>query len=84
VEAAGFGVVLTLAGLATLATLVPYAFSSLALARMQWAERGHVPARQLIGALAVTLLALAYSIWAIVGSGGDAILFDGTTLTIPD
>jgi len=66
--------------LATLATLVPYAFSSLALARMQWAERGHVPARQLIGALAVTLLALAYSIWAIVGSGGDAILWGSLLL----
>jgi APA family basic amino acid/polyamine antiporter len=61
--------------LATMTTLVPYAFSSLALVRMQWAERGQMPRGRLTGALAVTLLAFAYSIWAIVGSGADAVLW---------
>jgi basic amino acid/polyamine antiporter, APA family len=61
--------------LATMTTLVPYALSSLALARMQWAERGRTAAGRLIRGLAVTLLSLAYSIWAIVGSGGDAVFW---------
>jgi APA family basic amino acid/polyamine antiporter len=61
--------------LATITTLVPYALSSLALARMQWAERGEMAAGRLIRALAVTLLSLAYSVWAIVGSGADAVFW---------
>jgi len=61
--------------LATITVLVPYAFSSLALARMQWRERGSVPAPHLVVRLTVTLAALAYSIWAIVGAGADAVLW---------
>ena len=42
---------------------------------MQWAERAQMARGRLTGALAATLLALAYSIWAIVGSGADAVLW---------
>jgi len=61
--------------LATLTTLVPYAFSSFALLRMQWKERGRAPTHRMAGPLAVTVLALAYSLWTIVGSGGDAVFW---------
>jgi len=67
----------------TLATLVPYLFSSLALVRM---ERREAVSRQPLavsaaagrwraGAVLVPLLAFGYSLWAVVGTGGETILW---------
>ncbi len=61
--------------LATLTTLVPYAFSTAALALMHFRERKRLSRAQLANALAVALLALLYSVWAIVGSGGDTVFW---------
>jgi basic amino acid/polyamine antiporter, APA family len=57
--------------LATLATLVPYAFSSAAFVVSQTRQGRPLPARR----LAVAVLALAFSSWAIVGSGADTVLW---------
>jgi APA family basic amino acid/polyamine antiporter len=67
--------------LSTTACLVLYALCSLALLRLQWtkelgaARRGDVP-------LAIVgILATAYSLWAIIGAGTEAVLW-GTALLL--
>jgi APA family basic amino acid/polyamine antiporter len=64
----------------TLATLVPYLFSSLALVRWEAVSRqpSAVSARAgrwRAGAVLVPLLAFGYSLWAVVGTGGETILW---------
>ena len=61
--------------LATLTTLVPYAFSTAALVLMHVRERKRLSGAQLAQALAVALLAFLYSAWAIVGTGADAVFW---------
>jgi basic amino acid/polyamine antiporter, APA family len=66
--------------LSTTACLVMYALCSAALLRLQWkgqlagARRGSVP-------LAIVgILATAYSLWAIVGAGGEAVAWGAVLL----
>ena len=76
---------------ATLATLVPYLFSSLALVKREWPQAtglrpqasdlgpqttdlGGAPVRRYAGAI-VPLLAFGYSLWAVVGTGLETILW---------
>jgi basic amino acid/polyamine antiporter, APA family len=68
--------------LSTTACLVLYAVCSLALLRLQWtgkladARKGTVP-------LAVVgILACAYSLWAIVGAGGEAVAWGAGLLAL--
>jgi APA family basic amino acid/polyamine antiporter len=68
--------------LSTTACLVLYALCSLALLRLQWskelgpARRGDVP-------LAIVgILATAYSLWAIVGAGVEAVLWGAALLLL--
>jgi len=61
--------------LSTLATLVAYAFSSLALAVSSLKAPERLRGRRLAGQLGVALLAFAYSLWAIVGAGRDAVFW---------
>ena len=68
--------------LSTTACLVLYALCSLALLRLQWtnqlgaARRGTVP-------LAIAgVLATAYSLWAIVGAGAEAVLWGAALLLL--
>jgi len=61
--------------LATLSTLVPYAFSALSQLVLFSRGRGRVSGERLKGPVAVAVLALLYSIWAIVGSGINIILW---------
>jgi len=57
--------------LATLTTLVPYAFSSVAFV-VSSVRRGKAPpARRVV----VAALAFAFSVWAIVGSGSDTVFW---------
>jgi APA family basic amino acid/polyamine antiporter len=56
--------------LATLATLIPYAFSTAALVVSDARRRVFVPRR-----LTVALLAFAFSAWAIVGAGADTMFW---------
>lgn len=58
--------------LATLATLVPYLFSSMTEFVLVLRERAAAPAR-LAGRLVVSLVAFAYAVWAVAGSGRDTV-----------
>lgn len=59
--------------LATLTTLVPYAFSAAAQAQLYLTERELFNPRHFARDLMIAGLAFAYSIWAITGSGTDII-----------
>ena len=61
--------------LSTLAVLVPYVFSTLALLRMTLRDRTPAGDARIPGIAAVALLAFAYSAWAIVGTGRETILW---------
>ena len=61
--------------LATLTTLVPYVFSSLALVAMIIRGQVSAGARPARNGIALGLLAFLYSVWAIVGSGADTVLW---------
>jgi basic amino acid/polyamine antiporter, APA family len=59
--------------LATLATLIPYAYS--AAAHLMLAAKGHLPVtgRRLVAEVGVGLVAFAYAVWTIGGSGYKTI-----------
>jgi APA family basic amino acid/polyamine antiporter len=57
--------------LATLTTLVPYAFSTAALVATSLGRGTPVPARRVLAAG----LAFAFSVWAIAGSGTDTVFW---------
>jgi APA family basic amino acid/polyamine antiporter len=59
--------------LATLTTLVPYAFSAAAQAWLWLHLRERIAPRRLIGDLVIASLAFAYSVWAIWGAGQEII-----------
>ncbi|MEE9449747.1 MAG: hypothetical protein V3V72_06800, partial [Ignavibacteriaceae bacterium] len=52
--------------LATLATLVPYLFSTLAQLKFIYLTRNN---KKLIKLLIITILAFLYSVWAVIGLG---------------
>ncbi len=59
--------------LATLTTLVPYAFSAAAQAWLWLVERETFNPRHLVRDTAIAVLAFAYSVWAIAGAGDDVV-----------
>lgn len=59
--------------LATLTTLVPYAYTAAAQLVMLFADRERFQVRSFALHAAIALLAFAYSVWAIVGAGTDVI-----------
>ena len=59
--------------LATLTTLVPYAYSAAAELHMLFSDRELFSGRKLARDAAVAMLALAFSIWAIYGAGYEVI-----------
>jgi APA family basic amino acid/polyamine antiporter len=59
--------------LATLTTLVPYAYSAAAQAYLWVTEPESFSSRSMLRDVAVAALAFAYSVWAITGSGKDII-----------
>ncbi len=68
--------------LSTTACLVLYLLCSLALLRLQWS--GHMPApRGRSAALAIIgVIATAFSLWAIVGAGREAVLWGAVLLLL--
>jgi basic amino acid/polyamine antiporter, APA family len=73
--------------LSTTACLVLYALCSLALLRLQWTgqlESGQlgVPRRGTIPLAIVGVLAAAYSLWAIVGAGAEAVEWGAALLVL--
>jgi APA family basic amino acid/polyamine antiporter len=67
--------------LSTTACLVLYALCSAALLRLQWTQKlgAAGPASTALGV--VGILATAYSLWAIIGAGAEAVLW-GTALLL--
>jgi basic amino acid/polyamine antiporter, APA family len=59
--------------LATLTTLVPYAYSAAAQAYLYVTEPHLFERRNFVRDVAIAALAFAYSVWAITGSGKDII-----------
>jgi APA family basic amino acid/polyamine antiporter len=59
--------------LATLATLIPYVFSSMAVLLLQ--DRRDARAVTSAGVWTVATLAFLYAMWAIIGSGRDAVFW---------
>jgi len=59
--------------LATLTTLVPYAYSAAAQAYLYVTERERFQPRHFARDIVIAALAFAYSIWAIAGSGQEVI-----------
>lgn len=59
--------------LATLTTLVPYAYSAAAQAYLWLVEREQFQPKRLVRDTVVALLAFAYSVWAIAGAGDDIV-----------
>jgi basic amino acid/polyamine antiporter, APA family len=59
--------------LATLTTLVPYAFSAAAQAYLWVVEPEHFKTKHFVRDLVVTALAFGYSLWAIASAGDDIV-----------
>jgi APA family basic amino acid/polyamine antiporter len=59
--------------LATLTTLVPYAFSAAAQAWLWLVEPESFQAKHLVRDTVIAVLAFAYSVWAIAGAGDDIV-----------
>jgi APA family basic amino acid/polyamine antiporter len=59
--------------LATLTTLVPYAFSAAAQAWLWLVEPESFKGKHLVRDTVVAVLAFAYSVWAIAGAGDDIV-----------
>ncbi|MGZ8582054.1 MAG: APC family permease [Actinomycetota bacterium] len=65
--------------LATLTTLIPYAYSAAAQMYLLFADRARFQGRRLAINAGIALLAFAYSVWTIAGAGSD-IVFKGFML----
>jgi APA family basic amino acid/polyamine antiporter len=61
--------------LATLSTLIPYVFSAVSELVMLVRDREKFSGERLTGASVIAVLALAYSLWAIVGVGWETVLW---------
>ncbi len=67
--------------LATLTTLVPYAFSSMAQLLLLVSDRESFSAKNFVRDAVIAAVAFAYSLWAI-GGAGDEVVFKGFLLIL--
>jgi basic amino acid/polyamine antiporter, APA family len=68
--------------LSTTACLVLYALCSLALLRLQWTKQLGAARRGAVALGIVGILATAYSLWAIIGAGAEAVLWGAALLLL--
>jgi APA family basic amino acid/polyamine antiporter len=68
--------------LSTTACLVLYALCSLALLRLQWQGQLQGARRGSVSLAIVGILATAYSLWAIVGAGAEAVIWGAVLLAL--
>ncbi|MCP4664033.1 MAG: amino acid permease [bacterium] len=61
--------------LATISTLVPYLFTTMAELLLFINERERFRGERLAGSATIAVLAFAYSLWAIVGAGQEAVFW---------
>jgi APA family basic amino acid/polyamine antiporter len=66
--------------LSTTTCLVLYAVCSVALLRLQWTKQLGAPRKASAALAIVGILATAYSLWAIVGAGAEAVLWGAALL----
>jgi APA family basic amino acid/polyamine antiporter len=67
--------------LATMTTLVPYVFTTMAELMLFVTDRGRFDGRRLGGPAVIALLAFIYSMWALYGAGAEVVLW-GTLLLL--
>ncbi len=67
--------------LATMTTLVPYVFTTMAELMLFLTDRARFDSRRLGGSTVIALLAFAYSLWALYGAGAEVVLW-GTLLLL--
>jgi APA family basic amino acid/polyamine antiporter len=67
--------------LATLTTLIPYAYASVAQLVLLATDRAAFSGRRLAKDAVIALLAFGYSVWAVAGSGYE-VVFKGTLLLL--
>jgi basic amino acid/polyamine antiporter, APA family len=68
--------------LSTTACLVLYAVCSAALLRLQWTQKLGTLRKGTVPLAIVGILATAYSLWAIVGAGAEAVLWGAALLLL--
>ena len=61
--------------LATLTTLVPYAFCALAELLIYFQEPARCDRRRLIGSGVIGAVAFIYAVWTVFGSGPDVVIY---------
>jgi APA family basic amino acid/polyamine antiporter len=61
--------------LATLSALIPYLFSAISELIILFRDRESFKGERLAGASVIAVLALVYSLWAIMGSGKETVLW---------
>jgi APA family basic amino acid/polyamine antiporter len=74
------GIFTFMALLSTTACLVMYALCSAALLRLQWTQQLGAARRGSVPLAIVGIIATAYSLWAIIGAGADAVLWGAALL----
>jgi basic amino acid/polyamine antiporter, APA family len=68
--------------LSTTACLVLYLLCSLALLRLQWTGHLKSPRMRAVPLAIIGVIASAYSMWAIVGAGREAVLWGAVLLLL--
>ena len=61
--------------LATLTTLVPYAFCAMAEVQVFFSDREKFSGQRLGASIAIAVVAFIYSVYAIIGSGATAVMW---------
>lgn len=61
--------------LATLTTLVPYAFCAMAELMIFIKNRQEFNGKRLLGSSIIAVIAFAYSVWTVIGSGAETVLY---------
>jgi basic amino acid/polyamine antiporter, APA family len=68
--------------LATLTTLVPYAFCAMSELMIFIKHREQFSGKRLLGSSIIAVIAFAYSVWTVVGSGAQTVLYGFVLLLI--
>jgi APA family basic amino acid/polyamine antiporter len=68
--------------LATLTTLVPYAFCAMSELMIFITNRELFSGKRLFGSSVIAIIAFAYSVWTVIGSGAQTVLYGFVLLLI--
>jgi len=68
--------------LATLTTLVPYAFCAMSELMIFIKDREQFSGKRLLGSSIIAILAFAYSVWTVIGSGAQTVLYGFVLLLV--